>query len=339
MCFSFCHIVAAGPSEKAEYKVRYFQQSEIKQTKEHPAGIRIEIGLDKPSDDFKVYIDPDNNQMLMVDLNKTRLTKVKKVNKLDGKIADQIVFDRIDRANSRALISSTLPLNRKSYKVYTLPYDDDLNKPFRIVIDLFERQNFQFVAGLAGKKIVLDAGHGGSDVGAVGPGGLKEKDVTLDVTFKVGEILKKAGAKVTMTRSGDYDVYSSNASATEELQARVDVANQEGADILVSIHANSFTNTEANGTATYYYEKSTLDELLAQNLQDGLAEYGKLNNRGIVQANFYIVKRAAAPAALVELAFISNYNEEQLLGSEEFRESLAEGICKGLSNYFVQTKG
>ncbi|MFQ9935135.1 MAG: N-acetylmuramoyl-L-alanine amidase family protein [Phascolarctobacterium faecium] len=92
------------------------------------------------------------------------------------------------------------------------------------------------------KRITLDAGHGGSDPGAVGAKGTKEKDITLKITQKVEELLKKKGAKVTMTRVKDVDVYGVNATDAQELQARVDVAENSAADLFISLHINASVN-------------------------------------------------------------------------------------------------
>lgn len=335
---SAAHAGLADAAQRAEYKVKYFNYAALPKTSDQGEGIRFEIGLDKPLQDFTFQVAGDNARQLVLDLKKTRLTKVKKHVGFDGKIAEKLEFVKIDRANSQVVLTAAMPLNNQNYKVYTLPAEPKLKKPFRIVMEVFAEKEFAFTAGLAGKRILLDAGHGGSDTGAIGPSGLREKDVTLDVALKAKAILRKAGAEVIMTRNVDRDVYGPSASAAQELKARVDAGARRRADIFVSIHANSFTSPEAHGTATYYYRKSMYDDLLAASLQEGLVEYGGLYDRGCVQANFYVVKRSAVPAALVELAFISNYTEESLLAEPGYRKRLAEGICKGLSNFFVKAQ-
>lgn len=328
----------AASSDRAVYKVEYFN-STVVQTAGEPDLLRLEIGINKPSEAFRVSENPANAKELIVDLDKMRLSKVKKSIQLDGKMADKIQFLKRDKENSYAVITLAEDLRRNNYKVYTLPKDAAARKPFRIVIDIIDRGASQFTAGIAGKKILLDAGHGGSDTGAIGPSGVREKDVTLDVTLKVEALLRQAGAAVIMTRKDDRDVYGAHATDLQELQARVDVGRRSRADIFLSIHANSFSRASAHGTSTYYYEKTPLDKVLAQALQDGMVEYGGRYDRGIAKANFYVVKRSDMPAALVELAFVSNYEEERLLNSPEYRKALAEGICKGLSSFFAQAEG
>lgn len=188
--------------------------------------------------------------------------------------------------------------------------------------------------GLKGKKITLDAGHGGSDPGAIGANGTREKDVTLKITKKVEELLKKKGAKVSMTRTSDKDVYGPNASDSQELQARVDVAEKNDADAFVSIHINSSTNKNVGGFSAYYYPKTSNDARLAQSVQDKLVKNFGLDDLGIRQANFYVNKRCSMPSTLLELAFISNPKEEKLMGSNWYINKLAKSIADGIEDYF-----
>lgn len=188
--------------------------------------------------------------------------------------------------------------------------------------------------GLKGKKVTLDAGHGGSDPGAIGGSGTREKDVTLKITKKVEELLKKKGAKVSMTRTADKDVYGPNASDSQELQARVDVAEKNDADVFVSIHINSSTNKSVGGFSAYYYPKTSNDARLAQAVQDRLVKNFGLDDLGIRQANFYVNKRCSMPSTLLELAFISNPKEEKLMGSNWYINKLAKSIADGIEDYF-----
>lgn len=256
--------------------------------------------------------------------------------KLDGQIAEQA---RLSEASggSKLVIDLANVIDDNDYRLFTLPNDIKASRPFRVVIDINRPTppvNFSFTAGLKNKVIAIDPGHGGTDCGAVGLNGTQEKTVTLAVAQKVQALLEKAGAKVVMTRQTDRDVYGPNASAVDELRARVVAAGK--ADIFVSIHANSFTDRSVNGTATYYYRKSLYDVMLAQSLQDNLIKAGNLTDRGISSANFYVIKRSTMPAALVELAFISNPNEEALLKNPDFQQRMAQGIYQGIDNFFVQ---
>ena len=186
---------------------------------------------------------------------------------------------------------------------------------------------------LSGHLIVLDAGHGGSDRGAVGPSGLTEKEVTLAVALKAERILAENGADVIMTRRTDIDVASPNASNTEELGARVAKAPYD-AEIFISVHCNAFSNPQSNGMETFYYSGNSESYRLAALLNEELRNYGGLNNRGVKSANFYVIKHTHCPSSLIELAFISNYEEERLLASDEYQEQLAQAIVAAINRFF-----
>lgn len=186
---------------------------------------------------------------------------------------------------------------------------------------------------LSGRVIVLDAGHGGSDNGAVGPSGLTEKEVTLAVALKTEQMLADAGANVIMTRRYDMDVASPYASNTAELGARVAKAPYD-AEMFISIHCNAFSNPNSNGMETFYYSGSPESYRLAALLNEELLNYGGLNNRGVKSANFYVIKHTSCPSSLIELAFITNYEEERLLASDEYQEQLAQAIVAAINRFF-----
>jgi N-acetylmuramoyl-L-alanine amidase len=258
---------------------------------------------------------------------------------LDGKVADNVSISAVDGQNSKIVIELPIMVDDGDYKIFTLPSDAKANKPFRVVVDINKPVppiTFNFTPGLKNKVITIDPGHGGTDPGAIGPAKTPEKTVTLAVALKVKALLEKAGAKVLMTRTDDTDVYGPNSSAVDELKARTTVANSRKADLFLSIHANSFTDRSVGGSATYYYQKTPYDMLLAQNIQSGLAQAGGLKDRGYFSANFYVIKRTLMPAALAELAFISNPDEEKLLTNPVFQQKMAQGIVQGLENFFAQ---
>ncbi|MFZ5652712.1 MAG: N-acetylmuramoyl-L-alanine amidase, partial [Bacillota bacterium] len=185
---------------------------------------------------------------------------------------------------------------------------------------------------LSGAKIVLDPGHGGSEPGAIGPAGLKEKTVNLDIAQKTAEILKKQGATVVLTRTGD--VYM-------DLNSRPEVANKMGADLFVSIHSNASTSNKADGTSTYYprsdsggmdlvrLEGAYLSRAIQKNLLGAL----KRDDLGVLQADFVVIVKSRVPAALVEVAFVSNPQEEKLLADDSFRSKAAVAIAQGIADY------
>lgn len=181
---------------------------------------------------------------------------------------------------------------------------------------------------LSGKVIVLDPGHGGSDPGAVGVTGLREKDVVLDVALRAAKQLRAMGAKVVMTR--DTDVFI-------PLTQRVAIAEAAGANVFVSIHANAHPSAQIGGTETYYYgykASSAASRDLATHMQRGLVGSLGLRDIGVKDASFLVIRQTSMPSTLLELAFLSNAHEESLMRTDDFRQDAAEGIVDGLLDYF-----
>lgn len=179
--------------------------------------------------------------------------------------------------------------------------------------------------------IVLDPGHGGHDPGAVGPTGLRESDIVLDVAKRVRDLLLDSGHKVRLTRETDCYV---------SLSARAEFANRERAELFVSVHCNAATDPRAHGTETWYYPSSVNGRRLAEVLQQALVAALRRRDRGLkTSSNLTVLRRTVMPAALVELAFISNDEEEQLLGLDEVRMAAATAIAEGVRSYIGQIKG
>lgn len=171
------------------------------------------------------------------------------------------------------------------------------------------------------KKVFIDAGHGGSDSGAVGVKNSKEKDITLSVAKKVEELLKKQGIDVRLSR--DTDKYIS-------LSERSKMANEWGADCFVSIHCNAFNNI-AKGLEVFSLNSNTSD--LAKYVLEGiLNENAYTLNRGVKFANFYVLKNTKMRACLVETGFIDNTDDYKILieKQDEISLGIAKGICKYL---------
>ena len=196
--------------------------------------------------------------------------------------------------------------------------------------DIFDskvEKTFTVLSNSGFKTVIVDAGHGGYDSGAVGPTGIKEKDVTLKVALKLGRILENNGVKVIYTRTSDNVSWPSNES--QDLEARVSIANSNNTDLYVSIHANSF-NGSAYGTETYYYNGSAKGKEAAEAVQKELINAIGLYDRGAKTAGYYVLKNTISPSILVELGFIDNRNEEILLNSDWFQQKCAEAIAKGI---------
>lgn len=196
------------------------------------------------------------------------------------------------------------------------------------------KSKFRTGGGIKDKIITLDPGHGGSDPGAIGASGLKEKQITLEISMRVKELLEKEGANVYMTRTTDKDVYAPNASDRAELQARVNVAEKHNSDLFLSLHINSSVNKSVGGFSSYYYPKTDNDLKIAKAIQDKFAKNFGVDNLGVRQANFYVVKRCSMPATLLEMCFISNPKEEKLMKSKWFQKKTARLIVEGVKNYF-----
>ncbi|MCX7779995.1 MAG: N-acetylmuramoyl-L-alanine amidase [Negativicutes bacterium] len=257
----------------------------------------------------------------------------------DGTIAEQASAYMTSGGDTRMVIDVPLMLEEQDYRLFTLPGDAKANRPFRVVVDINRKVpvfDYKFTPGIKNKVIVLDPGHGGSDPGAIGPNRSQEKTITLAVALKTKTLLEKAGAKVIMTRQDDRDVFGPGATAADELKARTTIANNRKADAFISIHIDAFRDPAAGGTSTYFYQKTPYDSMLAQNLQASLQRASGLRDRGINSANFYVIKRTIMPAALLELGFITNPNEEKLLNTPEFQQRMAQAIVQGLDCFFTQ---
>lgn len=216
------------------------------------------------------------------------------------------------------------------------------------------------------RRIVVDAGHGGKDPGAVGQNGLREKDVTLAMAKKIaGRLREELGCEVILTR--DRDIYLA-------LQERTAIANRVNADLFLSVHANAAPNRQAYGIETYYLNFSKNDKAaavaarengislkevgdlemilldlmanakinessrLAAEIQRALivrlsGEFDEIRDLGVRQGPFYVLLGASMPSVLVEVAFISHHREEQRLADERYHEHTAAAIVEGVQNY------
>ena len=176
------------------------------------------------------------------------------------------------------------------------------------------------------KKVVIDAGHGGTDCGAIRED-INEKDITIDVARQVRDMLVKKGYMVQMTR--DSDDYVS-------LEDRVAISESFNPEIFISIHVNSSTGTEANGIETHYYHQDSL--FLAQTVHAALASEIKAKNRGLFKSKFYVINHTTVPAILIEIGFLSNEEERAQLIKAERRKKTAKAIVEGVENYFKQLR-
>lgn len=188
---------------------------------------------------------------------------------------------------------------------------------------------------LAGMKVVLDPGHGGRQTGAVGPSGLKEKDVNLDVALRAARLLEQAGVTVSLTRSTDTalrPVPGGDRSALgRELAMRPAIANEMGADAFISIHCNASNPHSLFGTQVYFHSPASrrLAAVMHQELLRGMG----LKDRGLLTANFAVLRHSKVPAVLLELAYIDHPNDGPLLADPDFRQKCAQAIVEGIRRY------
>ncbi len=179
---------------------------------------------------------------------------------------------------------------------------------------------------LSGKIIVVDPGHGGdSTEDTVGPRGLQEKHVNLDISLKLVDLLKNAGAQVYITRTEDVFV---------PLSKRADLANQVKPDFFLSIHQNFFANPSISGTEIYYHRGDEEGKALGNNILDEISKTLNTVPRGVKIADFYIFREITSSALQIEVAFLTNPNEEQKLKDEDIQYKAAEAIMKGLIRYY-----
>lgn len=178
------------------------------------------------------------------------------------------------------------------------------------------------------KTVVLDAGHGGIDGGAVGLNGTVEKELNLDVVFKLAALLEADGVTVVLTRSGDYLLETEGASGRKngDLQARVKIANETPNSVFVSIHMNRFPQESVKGITLYYSPNHPDGKCLADEVMKNVKQQLQPANKRPIKeadASIYLLHRITVPAILVECGFLSNKQEAVLLADETYRMQLA----------------
>ena len=293
--------------------------------------LHIEINTNREVKNFSIQENPNNKYQLIFNIEDARIDHISRQEKLDGNIAKKVFLqEKKDTVQGKIYLQEEVNNN---YKIYSLGKKGIAIDIFNSVVNTPVASDVA-LSNVKNKIITIDPGHGGSDSGAVGPNGYTEKEGAFVISQKVASILNQSGAKVVMTRDSDVDVYGPNASARNELQARVDVGNNANSDIFVSIHCNAFVNPAANGTQTFYYGSSYQGQRLAQNIQEKMIEANGLRDRGISTCNFYVVKHSYMPAVLIETAFITNYDEEALLSDDEWQTTMAKAIAEGINEYF-----
>lgn len=193
---------------------------------------------------------------------------------------------------------------------------------------------------LSGQIIILDPGHGGIDGGAVAKSGLLEKDVTLDIALELRDYLQEAGALVLMTREEDKDLADEDISIirqrkVQDLQRRLDLVNNSGGDMFVSVHLNAIPSPKWRGAQTFYNRTIEENEYLAKFVQSEIRRNLENTNRVAKPiGNVYLIKKAEIPGVLVEVGFLSNVEEAELLGTKEYQQKVAASIYQGILRYY-----
>ena len=200
------------------------------------------------------------------------------------------------------------------------------------------------VSGTAdkGKYVIIDAGHGGIDSGKVGVNGVLEKDLNLEIARKLEKLLKKAGYRVTLTRTEDIGLYEegSGSKKAEDLKNRCILINEEEPDLAVSIHQNSYTDASVHGAQVFYFTHSAEAEAMAQVFQQCLCEIDPSNTR-MAKANdtYYLLKKTEVPVVIAECGFLSNPAEAEKLTDEAYQDKIAEALCKSVRKCLAGQNG
>ena len=336
---------------------------------------RVVIETSKPINYKGVLIKQDGIKLrrLYINLDNCQVTKnMQKTIPIKNGLLKRVRSAQFEPTVGRVVLDA---VNISDYKIF------NLDKPFRIVIDVKGNgtkeekppkiyiPNTPTLAqqlGLGIKRIILDPGHGGKDPGAIGSGGLREKDVVLKVTKMVArKLTKELGCQVILTRKRDVFI---------PLEERTAIANTDDGDLFVSIHANAAKSPQAHGIETYYLdltsnkedmqlaasenstsshnisdlqkmlsslmnnskkqESARLAKIVNKTLLMGMEKkYGNIKNHGIKKAPFVVLIGAQMPSILTEIGFISNPTDARHLRSNQYLEDIADNLTKGIIKY------
>ena len=338
---------------------------------------RVVVDIDGPVEFTQNRI--SNPDRLYFDLKNCSLSKKTKSSlSIDDGILKSVRMAQFKKGMVRVVFDT------KRFKNF---YAFMLEKPYRLVIDVYVQSSNKPSEKPQKKKkifteknpykirtVVIDAGHGGKDPGAIGKRGLREKNITLYVAKRLGKILKaRLGVKVVYTRSRDVFV---------PLNERTEIANSRKADLFISVHTNASKKRNTRGIETYFLNWTNNREALKvaarenkisvkkmRKIQDGLQmilqdlarnskreeslrlahsvqnamvnslkkDYSKIENLGVKYALFYVLVGAEMPSVLVEISFISNRDEEKRLSRNSYKNRIAEAIARGVDDYIKQS--
>jgi len=191
--------------------------------------------------------------------------------------------------------------------------------------------------GKGSPVVVIDAGHGGKDPGKVGVNGALEKEINLQIALRLKSLLEQNDVAVVLTREEDKDLASEQAASrkNEDLRARAALIADTKPVAMISIHQNSYPEEEVDGAQVFYYTGSDSGKMLGNIIQNSLKSEIDDGNHRVAKANkeYYLLKKAACPAVIIECGFLSNPAEAALLMTEEYQEELAFAIHLGIMEY------
>lgn len=197
---------------------------------------------------------------------------------------------------------------------------------------------------ITNKTIIIDAGHGLPDEGAVGFYATSEQAINLSITLKLQKLIEQSGAKVVLTRSDENGIYSTDSKGIRnqkisDIKNRVKIGNESSADIFISLHLNKFPPSGIyRGWQTFYQKDNEKSHALSESIQQNINKNIEFDNNRIPHpiSGVYIMDKVEIPTIIVECGFLSNQEETALLKTDDYQNKLAWGIFVGIQNYFEQ---
>ncbi|MEF9952453.1 MAG: N-acetylmuramoyl-L-alanine amidase CwlD [Clostridium sp.] len=209
-------------------------------------------------------------------------------------------------------------------------------------LNTFSDKFFGFISPKGSKTIIVDAGHGGIDGGAVGKSGTLEKDINLLLAMKLKSYIEESGDTCIMIREVDEDLYGQYGSGKnkkqQDLKKRKDLIKEYNADLFISIHLNSFPNSK--GAQVFYQKGDENGQILAKSIQDSIrVNVDPSNRRSEKESNkYFILKSNSIPSVIVECGFLSSPSEEQMLKDDVYQSKLAASMFYGIERYYELKK-
>ena len=191
--------------------------------------------------------------------------------------------------------------------------------------------------------IVLDAGHGGMDSGAVGIDNVLEKDINLSIALNLKDLFNISGFNVKMTREKDESIHNEDSGTirsqkVSDLKNRLNIINFDPNNLLISVHQNKFEDSKYKGAQVFYYKNSEEGKRLAEDIQQALCDSLGSTRSAKSNSDYYVLRTTTIPSAIVECGFLSNSDEETKLNTADYQQKTAWAIYKGISDYFNAEK-